>query len=309
VLLGGDSNERDVSLKSGANVAKALQLAGHEVEMLDPSEQDLAKAQWQRFDVCFIAMHGGAGEDGRIQRFLKDRNVAFTCSGQVASQLAMSKSATKMVLRDAGINSPDYVLLSPHWTQSQYEARTARLGFPVVVKPDSEGSSLGIRTASSIEELIECAAESRRFGSVVIAEKYVSGREFTIAVFGREPLPLLEIDSGKGIFDYQSKYSGKKLEHNFETGLSPITVNRLQETALAATVALDTTGLCRVDLMLDNNGQVWVLEVNTVPGLTEMSLATKASERVGITLSELCDWMVRDALRRTTNANRDTCRT
>ncbi len=182
--------------------------------------------------------------------------------------------------------------------RSARSPRAAPLGYPLVVKPDSQGSSLGVGFAANVAELAACIAEAGRYDPQLLIEPWIEGREFTVAVMGRQPLPLLEIATPRGWFDYQAKYESDATEYRFETGLPGTTVARLQAIAVAAAAALGTDGLVRVDLMLDRNERPWVLEVNSVPGLTSHSLAPMAAAREGIEFPALCHWMLQDALRK-----------
>lgn len=296
VLAGGESAEREVSLASGAQVARALAARHHLSEMFDPARTDLFDIPWSRFDGCFIALHGGAGEDGRVQSELERLGVPYTGSGPAASRLAMSKSAAKERFAAAGVPTMPWVSVSPDEPWVTAADRVERLGYPVVVKPDGQGSSLGVGFANIREELPDRLAAARRFDPLVLVEPWIDGREFTVAVLGRDALPLLEIATPRGWFDYQAKYKCDDTEYRFETGLPPQKSAELETLGAAAAEALGTAGLVRVDLMLDRSGQPWVLEVNTVPGLTEHSLAPKAAARAGFDLPALCDWMLRNTL-------------
>ena len=295
VLAGGESPERDVSLASGRRVAAALVAAGHEVMVVDTARTDPGQLGRADCDGCFIALHGGAGEDGRIQRRLAERRIPFTGSGPRASALAMSKSAAKRRFHRHGIPTPEHVVLDPREPLEAMLARAATLGFPLIVKPDAQGSSLGVAIATSPEEFSARVRESSRYGGVVLAERRVFGRELTVSVLDRRALPPLEIVCREPVFDYQSKYSGNTTEFHAPADPRPITLEKLQSAALRAAVALDTSGMVRVDLILDRDGQAWVLEVNTLPGMTTTSLAPKAARQIGWEMADLCDWMLRDA--------------
>ncbi|HWA98004.1 MAG TPA: D-alanine--D-alanine ligase [Pirellulales bacterium] len=296
VLAGGDSHERAVSLSSGREVTLALRSAGHRVEQIDPSHVPLSEVPWSDFDVCLLALHGGSGEDGRVQQQLESLGVRYTGSGPEASRLAMSKSAAKERFFQTRVPTLPYVLFHASEPIDDVTAHIARLGWPVVVKPESQGSSLGVGFAARPSELADRVAEGCEFDHFLLAEPWVDGREFTVAVLGREPLPLLEIATPRGLFDYESKYGHAEAECRFDTGLSREQVVRLQSIAVAAAESLGTTGLVRVDLMLDRNERPWVLEVNTLPGMTPTSLAPQAAQRAGLDLVALCEWMLRDAL-------------
>jgi D-alanine-D-alanine ligase len=297
VLAGGDSHERAVSLASGAQVVPALEAAGHRAELFDPAEIDLVDIPWSRFDVCFIALHGGAGEDGRIQQQLERLKVPYTGSGPVASHLAMSKSSAKERFFLSRVPTLAYLLFQANDPIEDVVAGVSHLGFPLVIKPDSQGSSLGVGFAESADELAQCVAESSRYDSYLLAERWIDGREFTMAVLGRRLLPRLEIATPRGLFDYNAKYHSGTTEYRFDTGLDFSTISRIEDAALGAATALGATGLVRVDVMLDRHQQPWVLEVNTSPGLTASSMAPKAAAEAGLSLDQLCDWMLLDALK------------
>ena len=296
VLAGGDSAERNVSLASGAQVLAALRRVGHQAQSFDPVAVDLDDIAWSEFDACFIALHGGAGEDGRVQQRLERLGVPYTGSGPAASRLAMSKSASKERFFLAGVPTQPYVLLHESDPPADAARKAPCLGFPVVVKPDGQGSSLGLGFADSPGELARAFSAARHYDSFVLVEPWIDGREFTVAVLGRHALPLLEIATPRGLFDYQAKYSDDATQCRVDTGLAEPIAARLEQVAVAATAALGTTGLSRVDLMLDRADRPWVLEVNTVPGLTDHSLAPRAAAWAGLDLHALCDWMVRDCL-------------
>ncbi len=295
VLAGGDSAERNVSLASGRAVTWALNAAGYLAEMIDPAAIGLYQIDWSRFEACFIALHGGAGEDGRVQAELESLGVPYTGSGPAASERAMSKSATKERFIAAGVPTAEYYVIDGDDGLSAALAWAEAIGFPLVVKPDREGSSIGVGYAADAAQLGACVAEARQFDSVALAERWIDGREFTVAVLGREPLPTLEIVTPRGLFDYEAKYESALTEYRFEHGLSTTVAQRLTDIAVAAAESVDTSGLVRIDLMFDRYSQPWVLEVNTVPGLTDHSLAPKAAAQAGLTMADLCRWMIEDA--------------
>lgn len=304
LLSGGDSAEREVSLASGEQVAWGLASAGHRVQRFDPFELDLGEIDWRQYDVCFIALHGGAGEDGRIQAALEALGVPYTGSDSAASRLAMSKSAAKERFDGCGVPTLPAVVFNSDEFFDRLASRVAPLGYPLVIKPDAQGSSLGVGFAANADELAARAIDASRYDARLLAEPWVDGREFTVAVLGRQALPLLEIATPQGWFDYQAKYESDATEYRFETGLPDSKVARLQEIAVAAADALQTAGLVRIDLMLARDGRPWVLELNSIPGLTSHSLAPKAAARAGLDFPSLCDWMLQEALRRPSHAER-----
>jgi D-alanine-D-alanine ligase len=296
VLYGGASAERSISLTSGECVAAALESAGHAAELIDPAHVELAEVPWSRFDACFVAMHGGAGEDGRIQRRLELLRVPYTGSGPAASRLAMSKSSSKERFVQSGVPTSPYVLFHGDDPIDRVAAKIAPLGCPVVIKPDSQGSSLGVGLCRSRGELASRIADSRRYEEYILAEQHVRGREFTVAVLARDALPVLEIVTPGGWFDYDAKYESVTTVYRLAGDLPREKVTELEQTAVAAAESLGTSGLVRVDMLLDRAGEPWVLEVNTVPGLTDHSLAPKAAAHAGMDMPALCEWMVLECL-------------
>ncbi|MBI2826957.1 MAG: D-alanine--D-alanine ligase [Planctomycetia bacterium] len=296
VLAGGDSAERPISLASGERVAAAMRRGGHGVESFDPAATDLDAIDWSRFDACFIALHGGAGEDGRIQERLAARGVPFTGSDARASRLALCKSASKERFRQEGVPTLPYVLVHETDSPDEIAHKAAGLAFPLVVKPDGQGSSLGLGLARNARELSAAVTVAAALDPFVLVEPYLAGREFTVALLGRRPLPIVEIVTPGGLFDYEAKYESAMTEHRFESGLSSDTIAQIEQTAIAAAEALGTSGLARVDLIVDRHTRLWVLEVNTVPGMSPHSLAPKAAARAGYDLSALCEWMLEDCL-------------
>jgi D-alanine-D-alanine ligase len=315
LLHGGNSAEREISLASGRQAALALSLAGHVPVLIDPAEIDLSAVDWPTLDVCFLALHGGAGEDGRIQQKLERFGVPYTGSSPGASRLAMNKSAAKKQFAQCGVPSLPCAIFSaaemnldrsnlyevPETKIRKYQQQLAALGFPLVIKPESQGSSLGVSVAAELDDVPRCLANAAQFDDYILAEPYVAGREFTISLLGRKPLPMIEIAAPQRLFTYEAKYSSPTTEYRFNSSLPPEVETQLYRAAIAAAEALDTAGLVRVDLMLDGHLHPWVLEVNTIPGMTARSLAPRAAQAAGIEMPALVDWMVHDALRRWKN--------
>jgi D-alanine-D-alanine ligase len=296
VLSGGDSAEREVSLRSGNAVAAALAAGGHQVTRIDPLQCDLERVDWSLFDVCFVALHGGAGEDGRVQQQLEQIGVPYTGSGPQASRRAMSKSASKRLFHEHGVPTPPHVRINERDSADDIAARVAPLGFPLIIKPDGQGSSLGVATANTPADLLRAAAQSLAYGRLAIAEPLVAGREFTVAVLDEQALPLIEIIAPDRVFSYDAKYHSSRTETRFDFALSAAKRAEVSSAAVAAAAALGTRGLVRVDVMLGDDGQPWVLEVNTIPGMTARSLAPQAALRAGLEMAELCDLLARRCL-------------
>jgi D-alanine-D-alanine ligase len=262
--------------------------------MVDPAHSDLGSLDWHEIDGCFIALHGGAGEDGRIQSRLENIGIAYTGSGPAASRLAMSKSAAKRRFAACGVQTLPFAELDAAGSNRDLRG----LEFPLLVKPDGEGSSLGVSIARGPEQLARCVQAAVRYDAKVIAEPYLRGREFTVSLLGRRPLPMIEVVSQEPIFTYEAKYSDRQTQYSFDSRLSGPVKAEINRIAIAAADALGTAGLVRVDVMLDEQHRPWVLEVNTIPGMTDHSLAPKAALASGMTMPRLADWMVRDAIGR-----------
>lgn len=296
VLMGGSSAEREISLASGICVAAALEEVGHQVRAIDPAEVDLVHVDWRQFDACFIALHGGEGEDGRVQKLLDSLNVSYTGSGPQASRLAMSKVAAKDRFRAWGVSTPESVTLHSSESIQEMLARSAPLGFPLVIKPDDQGSSLGVNLVTNQDEFQRGVAEGQFYGKFLLAEKFIPGREFTLALMDDFLFPLIEIKSPAPLFTFEGKYRFGESEFDLNPELSEEQLRQVKRSAVLAARALETTGLVRVDVKLDENGQPWVLEVNTIPGMTEQSLVPRSAAFAGIEMPELCDRLLRSCL-------------
>ena len=301
VLAGGDSPERAVSLRSGSAVAAALVGAGHCVTRIDPAEMALDAVDWSNCDACFIALHGGAGEDGRVQQQLELLGVPYTGGGPEACRLAMSKSAAKQRCAAHGVPTLDWCVtdaedLTRGSRAANVAKRVAPLGYPLIVKPDGQGSSLGIMIVSSPKELSAAIAAAERFDEQCLIEPYVAGREFTVALLDEQALPPIEIVSPERVFSYEAKYLSAATEYRFEFEMAESVRDEITQSAVAASRALGAAGLSRVDLIVDNDARVWVLELNTVPGMTARSLAPLSAARAGLDMTALCDLLVRRCL-------------
>ncbi|MBI5758873.1 MAG: D-alanine--D-alanine ligase [Planctomycetales bacterium] len=296
VLLGGESSEREISLKSGASVVRALTERGHNAMPVDPAEVDLARHDWAGIDVAFIALHGRFGEDGQVQRILEDLEVPYTGSGVQASRLAYSKSASKERFLQHHVPTAPYVLIHESDSAARILHHASSLGFPLVVKPDTQGSSLGVSIVRSPDELPAALTRCFHLDAFGILESCIVGEEWTVGLVYEDVLPLIQIETNRAFFDYQAKYKDDQTVYRFDFEATAEVIERITRSALDACLALETKGLVRVDVMLDKFQRPWVLEVNTVPGLTDHSLVPKAAARAGLTLGELCEHTLRTCL-------------
>ncbi len=296
LLAGGDSAERAISLKSGAAVHAALLSRGHRVMHLDPQFFDLGEIDWRQFDVAFIALHGQFGEDGQVQQILEQAGVPYTGSQAMASRLAFSKSAAKERFQQYGVPTPNYTLIHFSDDLARVQRVAGQMGLPLVIKPDTQGSSLGVTIVRQLPQLEQATQTCFQFDSFGLMETAIEGSEWTVAVLDDQVLPPIQIESPHGWFDYQAKYHSEETRYRFDYSVSAATVRQIEAVGLAACQSLGTRGLARVDLMLDAEGQPWVLEVNTVPGLTDHSLAPKAAAQIGLDYADLCERMIQASL-------------
>ncbi len=297
VLYGGISAEREVSLKSGTAVGRALAGLGYPVEMIDLRDAAIGSLALERMDVAFIALHGTFGEDGGIQSVLEVLGVPYTGSGVNASRLAMDKVASKACFRRAGLPMAAFVELEARWSDARKLAAIAPMGLPVVVKPASQGSSVGVRIVEAEAQLPQAIAYALEFDERAIAEEFIPGRELTVGILGDRALPIIELLFDGRIFTWKIKYTVGAASHVVNPSLPPGLAERIQDIALKAHQSLGCRGCSRVDFRLDKRGEPFVLEVNTIPGMTETSLLPDAAAAAGISFSELCRAAVDMALK------------
>ena len=299
VLMGGPSTEREVSLVSGSAVADALASCGHKVRRADITPKDTSALDSQAPDVVFIALHGAFGEDGQVQRLCEARGLTYVGSPPRASELAMNKASAKDVYRSAGLNTPQSVLLERSYQSTARTEQLAGLGLPCVLKPVDGGSSVDIVIAK--DPLQRDAAVVKLLGKyeTLLAEQFIKGREFTVGVLGERALPIIEIRAKQAFYDYFAKYNDDSTEYVFETGLDEATTARLLAASLAAHRALGCLDMSRSDFLLDDQGEIWILETNTIPGFTSHSLLPKAAGKVGLSFARLCEDLVKMAMDRT----------
>lgn len=296
VLFGGDSAEREISLMSGRAVAQALSSRGFQITMMDPAEMDLDLVEWSVFDAAFIALHGRYGEDGEIQKLLDRQGIPYTSSSAEVCSLTFSKSATKERLIQAGVPTPPYVLIHETDDAARIQAHARLLGFPLVVKPDTQGSSLGVSIVETPEDLPAALARCFHLDSFGLLERFIPGTEWTAGFMNRQQLPLIQIRTPRGFYDYRAKYEDHQTDYCFDFEVTSDVVRRIEHASQQAVACLGTTGLARLDLRVDQFDNPWVLEINTVPGFTDHSLVPKAAARIGIDFPSLCERIVRTSL-------------
>ncbi|MBU4304271.1 MAG: D-alanine--D-alanine ligase [Candidatus Omnitrophica bacterium] len=295
VLMGGFSSEREISLKSGAAVVEALRGLGYEVLAFDfHTEEELAGLlQLNKVDGVFNALHGAYGEDGRVQALLESMNILYTGSGVRASRLAMDKIVSRRIFEDNGLFVPEYKVLGKDTAAVKIDSS---LGFPLVVKPVHQGSSIGLSIVDDFSSLPAAVNHAFRFDVEVIVEKYIKGRELTVGILEDNALPVIEVVPRNKFYDFQAKYTAGMTEYRVPAALSDNVTDVAQKTALTAHRVLGCRCFSRVDMILDAAGRVFVLEVNTIPGLTATSLLPKSAAACGIAFPQLCEKMVLSAL-------------
>lgn len=284
VLFGGRSAEREVSLLSGKAVLAALQRSGVDAHGFDPRDRTLAELAEQRFDRVFIALHGRFGEDGTIQGVLDYLGIPYTGSGVAASAIAMDKWRTKLLWLQSGLPTPRYALL--HST-SDFHAIVKQLGTPVFVKPANEGSSIGIAKANNAIELKAAYENAAHFDNVVLAERFIAGMEVQIPILGEATLPSIHIETPREFYDYEAKYLADDTRYNCPSGLPEAQERELARLTVRAFEVLGCRGWGRADLMVDAAGNAYLLEMNTIPGMTDHSLVPMAARAAGISFDEL----------------------
>ena len=289
VLLGGDSTEREISLLSGNAVLNALKRRGVDAHAFDPRDLPVENLASEKFDRAWIALHGPGGEDGVMQGALEWLGVPYTGSGVLASALTMDKLKTKRVVVGAGYVAPEYAVLS---SPADLPGALASVGLPMMVKPASQGSSVGITKVKSPEELPAAFAEARAVDPVVFAERFITGDEFTVGVLQNQALPSIRIQPATEFYDYQAKYFRDDTQYHCPSGLSAQAEAELKAAALAAFLVTDCSGWGRVDFMRDRiTHKFYFIEINTTPGMTDHSLVPMAARQAGIDFEELV-WRV-----------------
>ena len=285
VLLGGKSAEREVSLDSGTAVLEALVRSGVNAEAFDPQERSVTELV--NYDRAFIVLHGRGGEDGQIQGVLEWLNVPYTGTGVQGSAIGMDKVKTKQVWQGAELPTAPYRIVTK---DSDATDIVNALGLPLIIKPVHEGSSIGMSKVEKIEDFAEAIAKATEHDAVVMAEKWITGREYTIVVLNGQALPVIRLEPPQDVafYDYEAKYQRNDVQYGIPCGLTEAEEQQLKALSLRAFQAVGASGWGRIDAMQDEQGNFWLLEVNTVPGMTSHSLVPKAAAAVGYSFDELC---------------------
>ncbi len=293
VLMGGWSSERQVSLWSGEGVVDALRSKGVDVVAIDATRENVLRLREQGVDRAFNVLHGTGGEDGTLQAVLDLQGVAYTGSGVLASALGMDKLRTKRLWKAEGLPTPDYAWLR---TRADLDAAAARFGYPLIVKPSEEGSSVGVSKVKSPAQLDEAwRVAGGDDGRTVMAERFIAGcsvgHEFTCAVLDGEALPTIRIEPDGEFYDYNAKYLSDATRYHCPSGLDAALEARVQHLCVQAFELIGARGWGRVDFMLDEQAQPWLIEVNLVPGMTTHSLVPMAAKARGMDYADLC-WAI-----------------
>lgn len=285
VLLGGKSAEREVSLDSGTAVLEALVRSGVNAEAFDPQERSVTELV--NYDRAFIVLHGRGGEDGQIQGVLEWLDVPYTGTGVQGSAIGMDKVKTKQVWQGSELPTAPYRIVIK---DSDAADIVNSLGLPLIIKPVHEGSSIGMSKVEKIEDFAEAIAKATEHDAVVMAEKWITGREFTIVVLNGQALPVIRLEPPQDVafYDYEAKYNRNDVQYGIPCGLTEAEEQQLKALSLRAFQAVGASGWGRIDAMQDEQGNFWLLEVNTVPGMTSHSLVPKAAAAVGYSFDELC---------------------
>ena len=285
VVCGGWSTEREVSLTSGGAVLEALLSKGVDAHHFDPKQTDISKLR--EYDRVFNVLHGTFGEDGGLQGVLDGLGVPYTGCGVAASAIGMDKVKTKQIWQGSDLPTAPYRIITK---DSDLDAVIADLGLPVIIKPVHEGSSVGMSKVEKAEDFAAAIEKATQHDAVVMAEKWITGREFTISFLNGQPLPVIRLQPPADVafYDYEAKYQRNDVEYGIPCGLSEDEEKSLQALCLRAFQAVGAEGWGRIDAMQDEQGNFWLLEVNTVPGMTSHSLVPKAAQAVGYSFDQLC---------------------
>ncbi len=285
VLLGGKSAERQVSLNSGQSVLDALVRSGVNAEPFDPLTRPVTELT--AYDRAFIVLHGRGGEDGQIQGVLDWLNIPYTGTRVQGSAIGMDKVKTKQIWQGSELPTAPYRLIT---ADTNFNEVIDRLGLPLIIKPVHEGSSIGMSKVEKTEDFETALSKATTHDSIVMAEQWITGSEYTVVILNGEALPVIRLEPPKDVafYDYEAKYKRNDTQYGIPSGLSDADEKHLKELALRAFQAVGASGWGRIDAMRDEQGNFWLLEVNTVPGMTDHSLVPKAAQAIGLNFDQLC---------------------
>jgi len=284
VLMGGWSNERDVSLVSGQCVLNSLKFSGINVLELDLQKNTLKKINEISPDRVFIILHGKGGEDGEIQSYLDDLQIPYTGSNKRSSEICMNKRSAKKILLESNISTPKFIRIVKETSIEEIEDLFT---YPIVVKPSSEGSSIGVFIVENRESLENAILHNREISGDIIAEQYIEGTEYTVGILNKEALPVIKLIPSGQFYDYEAKYNSQDTEYICPSGLDEKTELKLKKVSLKSFEVLNCSGWGRVDIIIDKDNKPWVIELNTVPGMTEHSLVPMAAKAEKIGFNDL----------------------
>jgi len=284
VMMGGSSAEREISLQSGQAVFEALQRQKVDAHIVDPRDDLMTQLATGNFDRVFIALHGRGGEDGLMQGLLETLELPYTGSGVLGSSLAMDKCRSKRIWQSHGLPTPAFVELNE---DSDWQEVVEYLGLPLIIKPVRVGSSYGASKVKEISEMESAWRQAHEFDERVMAESWIEGGEYTAAVLGDEVLPMIRLETPREFYDYEAKYIADTTQYHCPCGLDADIENELGKLAFAAFEVLDASGWGRVDFMLDAEEKPWLIEVNTIPGMTSHSLVPMSAKQAGMSFDDL----------------------
>ena len=283
VLMGGASAERAISLKSGIAVCEGLALNGFNVETVDWDGKSLGVFDGDKFQSFFIALHGRGGEDGSVEAILDIKFIPYTGSGVLASALGMDKRKAKTIWRHQGLRTPDFVSIK----ENTHLGDIAKVGFPMVIKPPNQGSSIGVSIVRSEQGLKKAIEIARRYDSEVMAEQYIEGSEYTVPVICERPMPTVKIETDRDFYDYAAKYDSSSTRYVCPSDLDESEIQKISSIAVESYRAIGCEGWGRVDFIKDQEGNFELIEINTVPGMTNHSLVPMSAKSAGIEFSQL----------------------
>lgn len=303
VLMGGPSSEAEISRLTGNAILKALKSKGYNAEGMEFVPETLVEdIKRSKCDIVFNAVHGKYGEDGKIAAALEMINMPYTSSGVLSSAVTMDKVATKHLFRSAGISTPKSMILRKRDLNNDLAKKIIdEFSLPVVVKAASQGSSLGVEIVEKADELNAALANSFKYDDVILIEKFIKGRELSIPVYGNDEkkiLPIIEITTNSGRYDYKSKYTKGESHHIIPAPLSDEVAEKVKKLCIDACTVADCKGMVRVDVMLSEDNVPYALEINSVPGMTETSLVPDAAQSIGIDFGTLCEMILQMAVER-----------